>query len=554
MPDSDLSPEPRPPHGSTAAFCVWGLWAVLTLAGLGFVAFFGRNVPYVDEWEFLDALSGETPLLPWAWEVHSEHRYPLPRLVWVGLYQTAHDLRVAMGVNVLLLGAGAAAGIAAARAVRGRTALADVVFPLMFLHPGHYENLLMSYQVCFTVGVALATTVVGMSAGQVTGWGLSRTVCAAFLIAVLPLCGTAGVFYAAAGVIWLAAVGFTAVRAGEYGRAAVLSAAAAAAVAVMAAIAGQYPGSPAADFPRTTAGVIGFFARSMASVFGPAAAWFWPVCCVAVGGTFLAGVAAACREWSLAMWPEWLGFAAVLGAATALAAGLTWGRCWAGGDAAFISRYAALVLPGMVGVYLLALKVGGQRLRVCAPTALAVLAAVAWPWNVQLGCRKAVWLSDLEDAIVVDYRDGLPIKLIRERYDWQLLVNMPDMDDRLAQAPDLGFLPSVPARRLKSTTVPVDLVVPEGGKGRIDLPDRKKSVAVRVQGLFRPRADRLADCRLRTGTGDTENRAEQFQVPTNTLVHVITRVTDADAFLTIEMHAGFQAELHITQIDILCDE
>jgi hypothetical protein len=101
------------------SIAIWGTWAVLTLAGLAFVATFGRDCPLWDEWGMLPALVGDESAVSWAFQAHSEHRYPLPRLVYLGLFRLFGDLRAGMFVSALLLSASAAVSIVTARQVRG---------------------------------------------------------------------------------------------------------------------------------------------------------------------------------------------------------------------------------------------------------------------------------------------------------------------------------------------------------------------------------------------------------------------------------------------------
>ena len=128
----------------TRAILLWGVWGALTIAGLVFVAWYGRNCPFMDEWAFLDAYAGRVDLLNWLWETHAEHRYPVGRLIYIGLFRLTHDLRAGMVLNILCLSGSAAMLLVTARRARGAYSLADLFFPLAFLQPGHWENVLMS--------------------------------------------------------------------------------------------------------------------------------------------------------------------------------------------------------------------------------------------------------------------------------------------------------------------------------------------------------------------------------------------------------------------------
>src|SRR4051794_7533696 len=72
------------------------VWAAFTAGAVAFVATLGTNAPYADEWEFVPALVGEEPALPWLWQQHNEHRLPLPRAIFLALFTITHDFRAGM--------------------------------------------------------------------------------------------------------------------------------------------------------------------------------------------------------------------------------------------------------------------------------------------------------------------------------------------------------------------------------------------------------------------------------------------------------------------------
>ena len=120
-----------------------------------FVARHGHNLPTDDEWAFVNVTYASTgDQFKWLGKKHIEHRFPLGRLlVLVLLHVTGHDYRAGMWLTVAFLATTAALFILAAHRLRGHTVLADAIFPLLFLHVGHTENLLMGYQVVFTLTV-----------------------------------------------------------------------------------------------------------------------------------------------------------------------------------------------------------------------------------------------------------------------------------------------------------------------------------------------------------------------------------------------------------------
>ena len=132
------------------------MWALASVWLAAFVARHGHNLPACDEWAFVRvSYAPWSERFEWLGERHMEHRFPLARLVYLGLLDaTGHDFRAGMWLTTALLSGSAAALILAARRLRGRTGLVDIGFPLLLLHAGHVENLLMGYQIVFTITAA----------------------------------------------------------------------------------------------------------------------------------------------------------------------------------------------------------------------------------------------------------------------------------------------------------------------------------------------------------------------------------------------------------------
>src|SRR5262245_52935526 len=84
-------PRLQVPRPSRAAWFVGAVWLAAFAAAVGFVARFARDCPIQDEWVLVGPLLGEEPLFPFLWQQHNEHRFPLPRLVWVGLFRLAGE-------------------------------------------------------------------------------------------------------------------------------------------------------------------------------------------------------------------------------------------------------------------------------------------------------------------------------------------------------------------------------------------------------------------------------------------------------------------------------
>jgi hypothetical protein len=174
----------------------WGLQAILAFMALqafGFVALYGHNFPWADEWEFIPALTRHEPVLPWLWTQHNEHRLPLPRLIYWCLYQTTGDFRSGMVLQVALLTLLAGRLMHVAARWRGRRSWADAFFPVLLLHPGHAENFLMGYQLCFVLVTVLSCELFLQIDKPLRALGLT---------AMLVLCGGAGLVYVPFVVLW----------------------------------------------------------------------------------------------------------------------------------------------------------------------------------------------------------------------------------------------------------------------------------------------------------------------------------------------------------------
>src|SRR5262245_5016184 len=151
-----------PPTGATSTSELYTrlglltLWWVMFIVGLVYVSRYALVNPFVDEWAFVPVLFGEDPAGPWLWALHNEHRFPLPRIIYLGLFWITGDLRTGCLVSFLGISMLAAGLVRLARSVRGRSSITDAVFPLLLMHTGQGENLYMGYQMCFMLVAVLA--------------------------------------------------------------------------------------------------------------------------------------------------------------------------------------------------------------------------------------------------------------------------------------------------------------------------------------------------------------------------------------------------------------
>ena len=96
-------------------------WAITTGFALFTIFRFGRNMPVIEDWLMVSAVTGHEPAFWWTlWEQNAEHRVPLPRLVLHLLLVATHgDFRAGMYFNVLCAAAVAAMMVVGIRQVRG---------------------------------------------------------------------------------------------------------------------------------------------------------------------------------------------------------------------------------------------------------------------------------------------------------------------------------------------------------------------------------------------------------------------------------------------------
>jgi hypothetical protein len=184
---------------------VWLVWALATAWVAVFVARHGYNLPACDEWAFVRvsyAPWGER--LDWLGARHCEHRFPLARVIYlISLDVTGHDFRAGMFLSVGFLAGTAAVLILTARHLRGRTSLADAAFPFVFLHPGHTENLLMGYQIAFTLSVVALALFAALVARSSRLDPARTALCGAVLLVPIALGGWLGLVFVPPLALWV---------------------------------------------------------------------------------------------------------------------------------------------------------------------------------------------------------------------------------------------------------------------------------------------------------------------------------------------------------------
>ncbi|MBV8737046.1 MAG: hypothetical protein JO007_07270 [Alphaproteobacteria bacterium] len=191
-----------------ALISVLGVWAGMVAAMLSWIAEYGRNVPWREDWAMVAALVGKQPhLMEWLWSQTMEHRTPIHRAAYLVLLKASGgDFRVGMIANAVALGGLCLAMILIARRLRGdQTRLADVFFPLVLLHLGHFDILFLGYNIQFWISTGLVCSWLMIIVNS--RWPLSpkTAVVAAFTLVLLPLSGGHGMIFTPFIVLWLVA-------------------------------------------------------------------------------------------------------------------------------------------------------------------------------------------------------------------------------------------------------------------------------------------------------------------------------------------------------------
>jgi hypothetical protein len=381
------------------------VWLAWTLGAVAFVAFFGTNAPYADEWEFVPVLVGEEPLGPWLWQLHNEHRMVLPRLVYWALFQLTHDFRTGMFLQVALLAALAGYLMRFAASLRGRPDWTDAFFPISLLHIGHWENFVMGYQICFVFFTVLVMGLVILalriqpvtafrSGGLAAGLGMLLALTGSFGLAVVPPLA-----------LWLVIVAAAVWRTGQRIQALILLLLTLLPVIYLANYLHDYE-KPAhhpelSTDPRAVLRVAG---ETLAVAFGMGLSPVWWLVAPVLVLLGVATVGLLLRQ----RWPQADERLSVVGLVTvaagvagvALAIGI--GRGGWGAGMGLWSRYSLLMWPLVGMAYLVWVRQG----RRWVPVGLCVVAALAFPGNVGFGLGNGAACHATYSAIAADAAAG----------------------------------------------------------------------------------------------------------------------------------------------------
>jgi hypothetical protein len=391
-------------------------WVVMFALAANYMGRNARNLPMQDEWEFISPILGDTSGWEWAFEKHYEHRLILGRLLYIALHRvTGIWFPAGMILTLLVFAASAAILMRTARRLRGASHPADVWFAVLLLSAGHYESLLMGYQITFTLTTVFAALLLAVMAGSDRVDPIRSAGRAGLLLLGIMMGGGLGLLFVPSVAVW---IGYQLVRAWRDGVARTRCAIAALPLALAVAYCGWAVvgvlRSPPSTAPNTLGVTLECAGQFLTEGIGPFGSYHWPVLGVVVlaieSVTAFSLLVVFVRRPSER--PVALGWLAVL-AAVALNA-LAVGHARPSG---FASRYACISCLGLCVALLAAARYVRLPRPVGVPLALALL-LVAVPLcrgNGRIAEMHAWYYRMRYAALEKDIHAGVPIEFVADR-------------------------------------------------------------------------------------------------------------------------------------------
>jgi hypothetical protein len=426
---------------------VWGVWAVLLVTALGFVANYAHNVPYVNDWDMLvPYITGEEPItLGYLWEQDCEHRYFLSKcIILTALKLSGGDFRAPTVFFVFALGALASALIQVAKSLRGWTSYTDAFLPLALLPCEISNPVPWAWLHVYLVPSLVASILLLIIVRRGTQLTLGSATLAATCLVLLPLCSAAGIIYLPALALWLGYAAVVSWRSAEplakWNSLVILSGVLTAFLLAALYFRGYvrtFSDSYAPPSPGVWASLVASLAFLSTGFGGDAAKVVWPFSGLAMFILLLSSAGALVR----AAWSKQdqnrsraLGLLCFLGASVMLALGIGWGRGGFGVDNIFL-WYQLLAVPILHCLYFVWVLRGpgrgGTVGQACMFTCLVLATCVNIPAGFETGQQRHL----MTEAFERDVRDGVPPYMLVARYadDLYQLTR----DDQLASWMDM---------------------------------------------------------------------------------------------------------------------
>ena len=429
-PTPAYAPDGMPVVGVGAGLFVWGVWALTLGSLLAYVAQNSNNVPWSDDFVFLEGMMSPWPSRAWLLAPHNHHFVAFPRFVVYVLGKlTNYDFRAGMYVSLLALGGVAAGLIWAARSVRGCTRYTDAIFPLAILSFGHMENFLQNWgAVVYTIAVTLAGLVLILVArchGRPTLW--QALGCGACVI-LLPLSGGQGLAFAVPPLLWLGVVATSWWRSGlPGGRRNAMVIGSLVLLSVLACALALYCLKQASDLPARPSlrHVLRGVFEQLSLMFGSAVISMWHFE-VGVLASLLLTLGLAFLVWKYVRQPgdrfRSAGFAAVLGGLVAIALATAVGR-----SQCLQQRYAIFMVLIPCTLYLVGVVQDRSAVARLCQAGLFVAVCLLLTDSSKEGLSWGKWTHEELSSVEHDVRRGVPGEILVPRYLVQRLgmINVP---------------------------------------------------------------------------------------------------------------------------------
>ncbi len=403
-----------------------------------FVVHFGRNVPYMEDWELIPGLTGHRNVgLGWLTEQTLEHRYVLAKALLLPLWVIGGgDFRLPMYVDAAVLCVLAWACTRVAASLRGRASFTDAFFPLALLHWGHAENLIFFVQLYFVLPVALILIILFVAVTGAFERPAGR-VAIAVCLALLPLNGAIGLIMTPPIALWVAGLAWSR-RAHGLSWIPLLAAVCAGCVAAALYFVGYVSPARVGQAPRTIRGVVRTTLEVLSVSLGPPGSALRQYGGAAVAVVLLAGVVVLVlrllrsRERSA----QTLGLLACFGATGLVILGIGYGRSVIGPGAGVPSRYSLLGVPALCCVYFVGVRSRESAAARLGQTLLLTAALILVVPNAQSGLSYAGVRVGLADGLLSDIAAGVRPEALAQRYSPGLYPNRAPMLERIVMMRD----------------------------------------------------------------------------------------------------------------------
>lgn len=423
---------------------VAAVWLIATSFSIWLVHEYGNDFPFMDDFVYLPAIQA-TPSCQFLWGQHNEHRILLPKLGYLGLlWCSGGNFKSVQYFNAICLCVLSLGLIVTAAAARGRVRITDAFFPAALLGSNHIVNLLWSFQIAFILPTALACAllmIIAHSRGPVKA---SMVLLAGITILMLPLCGASGLLLTPGFTLWLLLCAWRSWRDQEARRIWPCALAIVFSLANVGMILFYLWGyhQPSHDWllyleghrqPASRWGVaaVGALARAAIEVaatgtglVGQAA---WPISGFVTVGVLLLGLAVSLgRAWTCSDRLRPQGVALFCLSFCCLALGIAWGRVDWPASACLEPRYATLMVPMFLGIYLALVLCEDKQPARLAQLVLLGLALAALPLNVREGIGYARSFASRFSDLRHDVANGTPSAVLAKEYLDKLILCWPD--------------------------------------------------------------------------------------------------------------------------------